>query len=51
MRSISCKVWAEKYDSPQLGHDHWGIDSMTSKPDDLPKLRVTYLICTAELPQ
>jgi len=24
MRSISCMVWAEKCDSPQLGHDHIG---------------------------
>ena len=44
-------VWAEKYDSPQLGHDHMGMASMTSRAAPLPKLRVTCLSCTEALPQ
>lgn len=41
MRSISCSVWAVKYDSPQWGHDHRGIPSITSSDAPRPKLRVT----------
>jgi len=51
MRSISCSVCAEKYDSPQLGHDHIGMFSITSSAAPLSKLRVTCLTCTALLPQ
>ena len=41
IRSISCIVFAVKYDSPQLGHDHSGTPSMTRRFAPLPKLRVT----------
>ena len=34
-----------------MGQEYIGIASMTNKAAALPKLRVTYLICTAELPQ
>ncbi len=51
MRSIACMVCAEKYDSPQLGHDHMGIASMTSKAAPFPKLRVTCFNCADALPQ
>ena len=51
MRSISCIVSALKYDSPQLGHDHIGIDSITSSAAPFPKLRVTCFSCNAPLPQ
>jgi hypothetical protein len=36
MRSISCMVWALKYDSPQLGQDHIGILSITNRSLPLP---------------
>ena len=44
-------VCAVKYDSPQLGHDHIGIDSITSSAAPFPKLRVTCFSCNAPLPQ
>lgn len=44
-------VFAVKYDSPQRGHDHMGMASMTSKEPPLPKLRVTYLSWTVASPQ
>jgi len=51
MRSISCSVCAEKYDSPQLGQENMGMPSITNRAAPLPKLRVTYLTWTAGLPQ
>lgn len=51
IRSIWCSVCAEKYDSPQLGHDHIGIFSTIINAAPLSKLRVTCLSCTALLPQ
>ena len=51
MRSISCIVCAVKYDSPQLRHDHMGINSITSSAAPFPKLRVTCFRCNALLPQ
>ena len=50
MRSISCKVCAVKYDSPQCGHDHKGIPSITSSDGPRPKLRVTSRCCTPARP-
>lgn len=50
MRSISCKVCAVKYDSPQCGHDHMGMLSITSSADPRPKLRVTSRCCTPARP-
>ena len=35
-----------KYDSPQCGHDHKGIPSITISDDPRPKLRVTSRRCT-----
>jgi hypothetical protein len=35
-----------KYDSPQCGHDHKGILSITISDDPWPKLRVTSRRCT-----
>jgi len=35
-----------KYDSPQWGHDHRGIPSITISDGPRPKLRVTSLRCT-----
>ncbi len=46
MRSISCRVCAVKYDSPQRGHDHKGMPSITSSDGPRPKLRVTSRCCT-----
>ena len=51
MRSISCMVCAEKYDSPQFGHDHMGMASTTINAAPLSKLRVTCLRWTVSLPQ
>ena len=51
IRSISWSVAAEKYDSPQWGHDHKGMFSTTSKETPRPKLRVTCRNCTPGLPQ
>ncbi len=51
IRSISCIVFAVKYDSPQLGHDHNGTPSMTRRLAPLPKLRVTCFSWIALLPQ
>jgi hypothetical protein len=42
IRSISCMVLAAKYDSPQCGHDHMGMPSMTRENLPRPKLRVTF---------
>lgn len=50
MRSISCRVCAVKYDSPQCGHDHKGMPSITSSADPRPKLRVTSRCCTPAWP-
>jgi hypothetical protein len=50
MRSISCRVCAVKYDSPQCGHDHKGMLSITSSADPRPKLRVTSRRCTPARP-
>lgn len=50
MRSISCRVCAVKYDSPQCGHDHKGMPSITSSDDPRPKLRVTSRRCTPARP-
>ena len=41
IRSISCIVCAVKYDSPQCGHDHIGMPSMTRRSFPLPNVRVT----------
>ena len=46
MRSISCRVCAVKYDSPQRGHDHKGMASITSSDGPQPMLRVTSRGCT-----
>lgn len=51
MRSTSCNVFAEKYDSPQLGQDHIGIRSIKSRPAPAPKLRVTSRCRTLGLAQ
>lgn len=51
IRSTSCNVFAEKYDSPQLGQDHIGIRSITSRLAPVPKLRVTSRCCTLGLAQ
>ena len=50
MRSISCRVCAVKYDSPQRGHDHKGMPSITSSDGPRPKLRVTSRCCTPARP-
>lgn len=50
MRSISCRVCAVKYDSPQCGHDHKGIPSITISDGPRPKLRVTSRRCTPVRP-
>ena len=50
MRSISWRVCAVKYDSPQCGHDHKGMPSITSNDGPLPKLRVTFRCCTPVRP-
>ena len=50
MRSISCRVCAVKYDSPQRGHDHKGMPSITSSDGPRPKLRVTSRCCTPVRP-
>ena len=50
MRSISCRVCAVKYDSPQCGHDHNGMPSITSSDGPRPKLRVTSRCCTPARP-
>jgi len=50
MRSTSCRVCAVKYDSPQYGHDHKGMPSITSSDDPRPKLRVTSRRCTPARP-
>ena len=50
MRSISCRVCAVKYDSPQCGHDHKGMPSITSSDDPRPKLLVTSRCCTPVRP-
>ena len=50
MRSISCSVCAVKYDSPQCGHDHKGIPSITISDGPRPKLRVTSRRCTPVRP-
>jgi hypothetical protein len=50
MRSISCNVCAVKYDSPQCGHDHKGMPSITSSDGPRPKLRVTSRCCTPVRP-
>lgn len=50
MRSISCRVCAVKYDSPQCGHDHKGMPSITSSDGPRPKLRVTSRCCTPTRP-
>lgn len=50
MRSISCRVCAVKYDSPQCGHDQSGIPSITSSDGPRPKLRVTSRCCTPVRP-
>ena len=39
-----------KYDSPQCGHDHKGIPSITSSDGPRPKLRVTSRRCTPARP-
>ena len=39
-----------KYDSPQRGHDHKGIPSITSSDGPRPKLRVTARCCTPVRP-
>lgn len=50
MRSISWRVCAVKYDSPQCGHDHKGMPSITSSDGPRPKLRVTSRCCTPVRP-
>ncbi len=50
MRSISCRVCAVKYDSPQCGHDHKGMPSITNSDGPCPKLRVTSRCCTPARP-
>ena len=50
MRSISWRVCAVKYDSPQCGHDHKGMPSITSSDGPQPKLRVTSRCCTPVRP-
>ena len=39
-----------KYDSPQCGHDHKGIPSITISDGPRPKLRVTSRRCTPSRP-
>jgi hypothetical protein len=39
-----------KYDSPQCGHDHKGMPSITSSDGPRPKLRVTSRCCTPVRP-
>jgi len=51
MRSISCMVFAVKYDSPQAGQDQRGTPSMTRRFAPLPKLRVTCFNWIVPLPQ
>src|SRR5262245_29556178 len=50
MRSISCSVCAVKYDSPQCGHHHKGMPSITSNDGPRPKLRVLSRCCTPARP-
>ena len=44
-------VRPEKYDSPQCGHDHMGMPSITSSSFPVPKLRVTRRNWTPGRPQ
>lgn len=39
-----------KYDSPQCGHDHIGMFSITKSEEPRPKLRVTLRNCTPSRP-
>ena len=51
IRSSSCMVRAVKYDSPQLGHDHIGMRSITRRSLPVPKVRLTSFSCTSTLVQ